>query len=162
MVEKQNYIKPDGSVYNGQMKKKENSQFLFISHGYGEQKFLDGTTYAGMWDNGICHGQGVLTFSNDTNYVGEFHNGQMNGEGTLYDKEDQILYKGSWKNNKKHGIGKEFNPVDQSNFDGTFLDGKKHGYGTLAWPDGSSYKGNWSHGMMSGQATLTVKKNGET
>ena len=51
-----NYLKRDGSVFSGSMKKKENSQFLYISHGFGTQKFLNGSIYAGDWINGLCQG----------------------------------------------------------------------------------------------------------
>ena len=67
------YVKRDGSVYSGQMKKKEFSQFLFISHGYGTQKFLDGSVYAGDWINGLCEGKGSLTFKNGMNFMGLFY-----------------------------------------------------------------------------------------
>ena len=55
-VEMKDYLKRDGSVYNGKMRKKEYSQYLYISHGFGEQKFPDGSNFAGDWKNGICHG----------------------------------------------------------------------------------------------------------
>ena len=48
--------------------------------------------------------------------------------------------------------------MDESNFEGTFFEGKKQGFGTQKWSDGSSYSGNWSMNMMSGQGKLIIKK----
>ena len=56
LQEIRDYMKNDGSVYNGQMKKKDNSKFTFISHGKGTQNFKDGSHYEGDWRNGLCEG----------------------------------------------------------------------------------------------------------
>ena len=60
------------------------TQFLYISHGYGRQEYLDGSVYEGDWRKGICHGLGSLTFPNGLNYKGSFHEGKINGKGILY------------------------------------------------------------------------------
>jgi hypothetical protein len=36
---------------------------------------------------------------------------------------------------------------------GETLDGKRHGYGLCTWPDGSSYRGDWSADQMHGEGT---------
>lgn len=63
-------MKNDGSIYTGQMKKKDNSKFTFFSHGYGIQKFLDGSYYEGEWRNGLCEGTGSLRYENGLTYNG--------------------------------------------------------------------------------------------
>ena len=56
LVDIEDHLKRDGSVYCGQMIKQENSLFLYTSHGYGSQVYPDGSIYAGDWSRGLCQG----------------------------------------------------------------------------------------------------------
>ena len=64
------YYKNDGGVYSGDMKKKQNTKFVFFSHGKGKQKNQDGSHYDGDWRNNLCEGQGTLKFANGLFYTG--------------------------------------------------------------------------------------------
>ena len=39
-------------------------------------------------------------------------------------------------------------------YEGAFEDGQHHGYGTMTWPDGQSYVGEWYHNQIEGQGTM--------
>ena len=79
----------------------------------------DGTVYEGEVKGGTPHGIGVMTDARGTREEGEWRDGQVyRARGTWV----------AWDGTKEEGVWN--------------LDGSKSG-GTIVWPDGHTYKGDW-------------------
>ena len=61
------------------------------------------------------------------------------GQGVLND--DNIGYLEEEKRNED--VNREYVSEDGSVYKGEKLNNERHGQGTLTWPDGSVYTGNW-------------------
>jgi hypothetical protein len=95
-----------------------------VMEGKAPYIFDNGTKYIGQWKNGLMHGVGKYIYSKTKTYVGGFVDGKLEGEGVLID----LSYK----------------------YDGGFKIGQYHGFGTIAYPDGSGYTGNWFENLKHG------------
>ena len=137
------------------------------------------TEYSGDVVNGKMHGEGMLTGEAGT-YVGEFKNGVADGKGIYYFKFG-AKYEGEWLNNVRHGFGTLTLPggypryqvelrndevcgngkmlrSDGGLVEGIF-DGNFNGIGTITYPDGNVYKGQFRHGERNGMGVLTTPEN---
>lgn len=101
----------------------------------GVQRWPDGKTYRGAWDNHLYH-----------------------GEGSLYnDYEDMAngvkpIYKGEWKNGKRHGYGELRWEQDNSDRQRkTFGDRQFSGVRKV-------YEGEFEYDLFSGQGTMRLEK----
>ena len=98
--------------------------------------------YVGEWKHGKQHGQGVFTWHSGASYKGEYLEGHMHN-GT-YIKNDGSKY-----------IGK-FKPKKMTNENGyTWYVDTFNGQGTLVYPDGETYEGEWKYDEMHGKGKLT-------
>ena len=82
-------------------------------------RLQNGMTYEGEWSNGRANGQGVVTDANGTRQEGEWRDGvpyRIQGKSVFPDGTIEV---GTW------------------NYDGTLCGG------TINWPDGRQYKGDW-------------------
>jgi len=87
-------------------------------------------------------GQGSVTYQDGGTYVGEFRNNQPNGQGTLTMPGGSVQY-GEWRDGEQYRVsGIDISP-DGTREMGTWnYDGTKCG-GTITWKDGREYKGDW-------------------
>jgi hypothetical protein len=87
-------------------------------------------------------GQGSITFQDGAKYVGEFRNNQFNGQGTFTWPVGSIQH-GEWRDGDPYRVsGIDISP-DGTKEVGTWnYDGSKSG-GTITWKDGREYKGDW-------------------
>ena len=63
-------------------------------------------------------------------------------------------YRVSWATQDYQGKGTLIWP-DGSRYEGEFYNGHLQGEGTFTWPDGSSYKGEWQNDLPQGQGVFT-------
>ena len=107
----------DDSVYTGETKEMvENGKVTRISHGVGKKTYRDGSSFIGVWNNGVAKGDGVFIHANGEKYEGGFINDMANGFGTYTHLNGQ-RYEGEWVDDQKHGLGKEF-LLNGSHFEG--------------------------------------------
>lgn len=142
-------------------------------NGTGTKIYPDGSKYEGEWKDVFKHGQGTYTFSNGDTYVGEWKYNNKDGIGTLTQK-DGTIKKGEWKvdkflgmNNENTQIYSQSNPVQNKNEQSQYqtkntstgcISGNcTNGTGTMIYPDGSSYGGEWKDGKKHGKGTLMYK-----
>jgi hypothetical protein len=87
-------------------------------------------------------GQGSATFPDGATYVGEFRNNQLNGQGTLTLPGGSVQH-GEWRDGEAYRVsGIDISP-DGTKEVGTWnYDGTKCG-GTITWKDSREYKGDW-------------------
>jgi hypothetical protein len=71
-------------------------------HGYGTEKWEDGTIYEGDFQEGQKHGNGKFTWPDGASYEGQFKLNSIHGLGT-HTWGDGRMFVGGWKDNKMHG-----------------------------------------------------------
>jgi hypothetical protein len=115
--------------------------------------FVDGLNnsfYTGDFEGGLKHGYGCEKYEDGTSYKGYFRNGWRDGMGELIDIHNNIIYKGSWINDKHHGKG-FYNYQEGSLFPGFYhgsmKNDQRHGRGKHTTPDGITYEGDWCNGV---------------
>jgi len=102
---------------------KENTVIL-EENGVVFKSYIGGKLFVGsMRDNG-ANGYGIALFNNGDRYVGNFLNGKYHGNGMLYKGGDRYV--------------------------GNFQDGKKSGKGSITFPNGGGYVGEWKNDMYDG------------
>ena len=146
----------DGSWYNGELARTQNSDFL--RQGYGKLHFANGSWYEGHWKTNKPHGYGHFRAQNGDSYKGDFWHGKFNGMGT-YTFKTGSYYEGEWQDNLKHGKGIETVLEKNSKklkicYKGFFKKGKKHGKGCLIWASGTEYEGYFASGEFEGTGVL--------
>merc|ERR1711970_645540 len=67
------------------------------------------------------------------------------------------MYSGQWSRNFMGPSGTMQWP-DGRVYEGDFLEGRKHGEGTHWWPDGRSYRGQWKDGKQNGEGVARTVK----
>lgn len=135
----------NGAVYIGEWN--ENNQ----RHGFGTQKWLDGSKYDGFWHNDMAYGKGRLIHADGDVFEGDWKDDKAHGYG-LYAHTDLTKYNGMWENDKQHGKGVETWP-DGAQYDGDYYNGKKQGLGKFKWADGSIYEGEFFDNNIHGNGT---------
>ena len=142
-------------------------------NGYHEKNNTDGSVYKGNFKNDLYDGYGEIHFPNSIIYKGNFHEGVMQGHGTLIISKGnnyRIEASGEWKNGSKPnvwivkidvpGIYYEGSAREVSN--AVLADGeipfRPHGKGTMVWPDGSKYVGDFDadRGGQTGNGVYTT------
>ena len=109
-------------------------------HGKGTLR-SPSSTYQGFMVNSLKHGSGEERFTNGDSYKGEFQNNRFDGFGTYTWHTGQASYEGSFKNGLRHGKGKWSG--GETKYSGSYVEGLKEGYGELYFPSGNFYKGNF-------------------
>ena len=108
--------------------------------------------YIGNLNHAKRHGQGIMTRTDGSQYIGEYEDDLFHGLGT-YIFSNGAIYMGEWKNGQQHGQGTYFFPKegtleypDGAKYIGDFEDNKFHGFGTLIYTDGCEDVGEWENG----------------
>ena len=131
----------DGIKYTGEWKGHK-------KHGKGVQTYPDGSTFEGVFVEGVACGPAAFTHVDGSSFQGEFKDDMANGKGLL-SHVDGYKYDGLWKDDLKHGKAEE-SWTDGSKFVGEYKQNKKAGRGTFQWADGSSYDGEFQDSDIHG------------
>ena len=113
---------------------------------FGDSGFYTGTVVAGT---DTPHGQGRLEYDKPgCFYEGRWKQGRWHGHGRLGNGKGDV-YVGGMRHDLKHGYGKtKF--AEGRLFQGRYILGEMR-EGTLTYPDGSSYKGEFRDDLPHGQ-----------
>jgi hypothetical protein len=120
---------------------------------------LDGTKYVGGIKNGLQDGRGTLTTPAGTNQHGEWRNGlEYRISGTWVSPEG-VKETGTWnRDGTKSGGTITWPDGRQYQGDWKLVTGapeQPDGMGTMTWPDGRKYVGQFRDGNMDGAGTMT-------
>jgi hypothetical protein len=146
---------------------------------FGEITFEDGRAYSGEWQQGKKSGQGTFSWPNGMKYIGQFQNNVRWGTGTMYfspeesytgeykndvregqglytntngDNDGLTSYSGQWVGDEYYGTGTAIFK-DGRKFQGNFI--KKSGNGSIFYPNGDRYSGQWDQSWRrSGQGKI--------
>ncbi len=156
--------------------------------GEGRLVELYGAEYVGQWKAGKRHGRGRSRAANGQEYTGGWRNGRRHGRGVFTDRSGKRLectfvhdrlerFRGTirrggdtvvgewWKGGRVGRGGIRFQ--DGREYEGEWADpGLVHddrpdGVGTMAWPNGATYTGEWKIGRMHGLGKL-IEPDGTT
>ncbi len=105
-----------------------------------------------VWDDKLAfmhaHGKGTMTYPNDDKYSGDFKNNLRHGQGKLvYADSKEGVYEGSFEHDLPHGEGKIIVHVPgqgEKVYTGEMVQGQRSGIGTLYFPSGATYAGQWA------------------
>ena len=108
----------------------------------------DGSTYEGQWVDGVPHGCGTATGTvQPYTYTGEWDNGwRVHGQETHAD----WTYEGQYLVDEFHGQG--VHEAREAQYKGIFDEGNFR-HGTVTYPDGTVYTGQWANYKMNGRGT---------
>lgn len=130
-------------------------------HGFGTLTCPSGEKYVGQFRDGKYGGQGTYTWPSGEKYVGQLRDGKRSGHGT-HTSSDGCKYVGQYRDGKRSGHGRStyingvfvgemkegrvykgtFTGDDETIITGIFGDGI--GTGTIIYPDGRRYEGEWN------------------
>lgn len=131
--------------------------------GQGALRF-DGScsSYEGEWRRGLRHGHGRVVFPESrasrpaTTKSGA--EGQLRGGGGADPAVGTGHYEGCWKDDLRHGQGTIVYPTG-SKYVGEWHCGDKQGHGRMEWAGtGQVYEGEWDKGLPTGWGTLLYGK----
>ena len=107
-------------------------------NGQGTYVFSDGRKYVGEFRDDKPNGEGEFSFPDGRKYVGEFKDGDPNGQGK------HICLNGVFVGEFRAGLDYRgvFTGKDGTIITGIFSGEKKSG--TIIYPDGRKYEGEWS------------------
>ena len=158
------FTSPNGNLYVGQWEKSK-------KNGQGTFTYASGSMYQGEFKDDKQHGQGTFTWKNGAKRVGEFRKGKLfnitefgkngkmlkkwvHGVMVVDKKKEKLLFlhneNGKWiwleSGNEKYD-GKYVGSINKKGIPG--------GAGTLTFPDGNKYEGEWKDGERNGRGTYT-------
>ena len=149
----------DGTRYTGSFK-------WGCFTGTGRIEWKDGSWYEGDIRNGVREGCGVYTCVTENPFVydGEWRNDMFNGSGTCYYGEmgSPHRYVGEFVDCVREGKGTMYYPSGNV-YEGEWHAGKRHGHGKFTWVNGSYYVGEFADGEMNGRGEMVYAfSSGET
>ena len=157
--------RPAGALLNGAA---NDSSALTLGGGTNARQSLvapDGTVYQGEVKDGKPNGFGTLTDTKGTYQKGEWRNGavyRVSGTCVLPDRTKEA---GTWNNDGTTCGGTIWFPDGRIyKGDWVIVDGKAdlpYGMGAMSWPDGRQYAGHFVNGKMDGVGKMTYP-NGKT
>lgn len=148
-------------------------------HGFGIEKYGDGSEYEGYFVEGVksCYDpdttipdkeeefrrngrlpkQGTYKSSSREVYVGEFYNGRMHGFGSYYKSDGSLAYTGQFHNGKKQGNGSL--TTSTGVLSGYFKNDLINGRGRFEWGngDGRVYEGEFKDSKFHGEGEIRMK-----
>ena len=129
---------PRGTTVNVTQHRANNSRQQNNQTTYYDGKMSDGSYYKGQILNRHPHGFGTRTWTTGWKYVGQFRNGKREGQGTEYGTNGTFV--GEMKNGRAYKG--TFTGKDGTIITGIFGEGTKSG--TIIYPDGRKYEGEWN------------------
>lgn len=136
---------PDESYYKGEWSTDR------LRSGRGVH-LINGELYEGMWQNDMKEGLGRHINAFGDFFLGYWQNDIRSGFGVLR-REEGYEYIGDWQDNIPHGQGIENTP--KGSYEGTFTRGIHNGKGQLRLLDGTTFKGEFVNGKISGYGVMT-------
>lgn len=131
----------NGGTYTGPLI--NNGDGSRYPHGQGTRNYANGDKYVGHFDNGYLEGEGTYTYANGDMEKGRFSHGGLytgqiitknpNGTDKIWEYEDGRLI---------HSKGTDVSKDGTKYVGEWFYTGQRSG-GTINWPDGRTYKGQW-------------------
>jgi len=125
-----------------------------MKHGYGEEKYKDGSIYKGEFKEDMKHGKGILLLQGNGNYgyEGEFKNDKICGKGK-FKWNERKEYIGDWDNNEICGYGIIIE--GKMRHIGYFMHDVKDGFGATFYVDQNFVLlGKWENDLIEGPAVL--------
>jgi len=123
------------------------------NNGHGKYDFSY-AVYEGDFKNGKPHGQGTIDYGGGDKYVGQFVNGKEEGKGLLYTSRgiQSVKYINGVIQNTTDPVAIGGNDVFQNDIkcEGNCSDG----FGTIRFPSGNVYTGNFKGGKFSGSGKM--------
>lgn len=117
-------------------------------------------TWSGKCQNGKAHGEGVASWHEGNKVVasikGNMKEGRCQSEDclvTIAAGNKEVKYIGQLKDNDLHGKGTLTWP-DGNEYSGDWLKGKRHGKGKFTWKNGTEYNGDWQDDKSTGKGTF--------
>ncbi len=117
-------------------------------------------TWSGKCENGRADGEGVASWHEGNKIVtsikGVMKDGRCQSENclaTIAAGDKEVIYVGQLKDNNLHGKGTLTWP-DGNEYSGDWLQGKRHGKGRLVWKNGAEYTGDWKDDKRTGKGTF--------
>ena len=148
-----------------------------LSDGDGEWIFPDGSSLRGTFRSDTIEGYGVFTHS-DGSSVGTRDMMKMWADAALPDTQVCLrLYRFSCDEGKQYahlthrsegsyvegalsGLVREYRNDGTIEFVGDYADGARHGEGILHFPEGSTIRGKWRDGVLSGEDVVFEYQDG--
>lgn len=134
-----------------------------IPQGSGIMYYATGSVYYGDFVDGIPEGNGRFEWDSGCTYIGKMKDGLMHGVGYMYWPVGDYFY-GEWKNGT-FTYGTKYFLQAGAAIDGAIKDryciyfgefdnnGLMSGWGTMHWPAGDYYEGEWSNNVRHGYGT---------
>ncbi len=129
-------------------------------NGYGIYIKHSGIKYEGQWNKGMKHGKGSSLYPGAYTYDGEWRNDRMHGIGKWVNisSKDPFYYEGEWKNGHRNGKGVFY--FYGKKYEGSWSNNLMHGQGTITYPGGYKWIGEWGNDrLLNGKGTI-VANNG--
>ena len=124
-----------GDIYVGKFKNG-------FKHGKGKISYINGvSSYEGDWNYNKIEGEGISIDELGNRYEGRFVGNMRNGQGTCDYASDRSRFIGIWQNNLP--LKGQLILEDGTLFDGDWRDDMFSGVGTITWPNGDAYQGEW-------------------
>lgn len=146
----------------GQSSAPQDCHSSVVGNRSGEIVYGQCQNYLGEWRNGLYHGYGVFTSTNGSRYVGEWRDGRRHGYGIEYGLDGSINRSGEWesgnfvlsispdlKNFPFDGVRRVALAIPQCPTSGV----KHNCIGTLVFPNGARYVGEFQSGVRFGRGT---------
>lgn len=127
-----------------------------IPNGNGTMTWADGTVYSGGFVDGAQNGTGVMTWTNGNVYSGDFTNGSRTGTGVCT-WADGSCYTGEWLNGAITGSGILYNTQGNIVYSGGWKNSRFNGDGTYYFPNGTTYRTDWSYGTCNDGEPVTLR-----
>lgn len=151
-----NGIFDKGDISIGNLKLNDGKSLKYKNGEY-ECTSENGWKYTGELNELGQPSQGTFYYADGSTYNGVFSNGLAKGEGTYTSKDKKIVYSGTLDKGLFDGQGSL--SINGTTYEGNFVKGFPDGYGEYKSVNGCTYKGYFSHGVFNGDGTI-VKEGG--
>lgn len=126
--------------YQGRIMDHPQLDGVYMRQGTGLQRWTDGKTYVGEWENHVYHGPGALYNS--------FEESQLDQET----RDAKAIYTGNWQDGKRHGHGTLRWEQDNS-------DRQRRGFGDRQFSGVTKvYEGNFRYDLFDGYGVMRLEK----
>lgn len=118
-------------------------------NGYGKRTYSDGSSFEGLFQNGLREGNGKIIYGPGNRYAfyeGNYHEDKKSGYGKMT-FPDGAIYEGFWKNGVREGSGRMTYPQTSlySLYEGEYHNEQKNGFGKMVYKNGFVFEGTWKN-----------------